>query len=177
MATRESIIKCIGLLSLAYPHYQDKVNEPMVNLYVRMLSDLEDESLQLAAEHCIVNGKFFPSIAELREAAARIETGADILPSATEAWGEFCKITRRLGYFEIPVFDNPITAKVAQALGWKQLVEHDNESVAQAQFRRLYEDYQKRGLNDVIKTPALKSAEGRALEMMGGVVKQIGNGK
>lgn len=172
MADAKFIAGLIGVMSVAYPYYADKVNDKMIALYAKLLEDLPEEALKLAAEKCMTTGKFFPSVADLREAAAQIVTGVDTLPLATEAWGEFCKIIRRLGYFEEPVFENPITKKVVEALGWKQLAYHDNESVAQAQFHKLYEGYLKREAQEVVKTPALKAAEGEAILMMSNVAKQ-----
>jgi hypothetical protein len=66
-------------LLIAFPDAKrNGVNKETAALYQRKLSDIPDQVLERAIEAYIDNGKWFPKIAELREAARKVAK----LPSA-----------------------------------------------------------------------------------------------
>lgn len=174
MADQTFIGKAILTLVAAYPNAN--IGKETMHLYATSLADVPAEVLDLAVTQCISTSKWFPTIAELREAAARIQTGADQLPPAGEAWGECLRVIARLGYYEQPTFDNPITAKVAAAMGWKKIAEQENPAADRARFIELYNTYAQRNLQQAQLPPRLR-ADSPALQLMQGLVKKLGSGK
>jgi len=163
MADREFIAKVLFALVAAYPNAN--VGKETMAVYVSDLSDIPNEILDAACTYCRTTSKWFPTIAELREASAKLQTGSDSLPPAGEAWGEVLRIIGRLGYFEQPVFDNPVAAKTVAAMGWKNIAEGDNRTADRARFIELYNTYATRTLEQAKLPPALRQGN-PALEAM-----------
>lgn len=62
-------------LALRFPGTE--LTEQNVKGYVWSLSDLNQIALRAAIERCVNTSKFFPTVAEIRENAEAISTGAD----------------------------------------------------------------------------------------------------
>lgn len=62
-------------LALRFPGTE--LTEQNVKGYVWSLSDLNQVALRAAIERCVNTSKFFPTVAEIRENAETISTGAD----------------------------------------------------------------------------------------------------
>ena len=92
MAKREQIAKLVGVMAAAYPHAQ--VTEQTIEVYCRILRDLPFEELSLAAEQCLAESRFMPTIAELRGKVLELRRLADDAPSAFEAWQQVATAAR-----------------------------------------------------------------------------------
>ena len=120
-------------------------------LYERLLADLPDEALRTAALRHIATSKWFPTVAELRTAAAEIVNPSSAEQTAIEAWGDVvdtfssgeCYAGENL--IKAPVFNNPLTARSVTALGgWVHLCHSDNEPADRARFIQVFEQLQAR---------------------------------
>ena len=70
MASTAEIVNCLEKLTTAYPGIE-RTRETM-DLYVDMLADIPGYVLKRAVEEYIVEANWFPKIAELRQAAAKV---------------------------------------------------------------------------------------------------------
>lgn len=71
----------VATLKAAYP--REVVEEATLAIYSAMLADLSYEEAELAVRDQVATSRFFPTIAEIRRAAAERRLG---LPSATSAY-------------------------------------------------------------------------------------------
>ena len=74
----------LATLKAAYP--RQEIGEDTLAIYALDLADLEFEQAKAAVEHCRRTCRFFPTIAEIREAAAEAALGG--APAPMEAWSE-----------------------------------------------------------------------------------------
>lgn len=68
-------------LAAAFPHA--KIDAATVRVYVKALADIPADELERAALAHIIDGRFFPSVRELRRTVAEAQAG---LPSPDDAW-------------------------------------------------------------------------------------------
>jgi len=129
-------------LASCYPNTE--IKDETVVMYVRLLKDIPPEELQIVADQVLASSKFFPTIAEIRDAWHALNH-ADQLTWA-DGWNAVQKEIRRIGSYGIPKFDDPITAKVVETMGWKTMCAALIENIAtdRAQFRQMYEGYASR---------------------------------
>ena len=147
---RSEIAKIIGMLALSYP--RNTISEKTLEVYVRMLEDLDVFILDQAAKICMVTKTFFPSIAEIRAAAAEVMARATGLPSAGEAWGEVQQLIKDEGWRNnyTPVFSHPAVSKVVGYMGgWETLCGSENQIADRARFIQSYEIEAQREREDV----------------------------
>ncbi len=140
MASETEILKIMAILTAAYPN--SGANDGTIPLYARLLSDIPGELLQQAAFAHIATSKFFPTIAELRQAALDVQEAADPLPDAHAAWGEVLREMDRVGWLttfgETLQFSHPLIAEVVHLFGWQRLCASENTVSDRAQFLAAY---------------------------------------
>lgn len=135
-------LKALAILQLAYP---TDMSRERLDMYVNMLMDLPPNLLASAVTYCINHCRFLPSVAELRDTAARataLANGDTDEDSAATAWGRVQKAIASVGYTGRPDFsDDPILADVVDHLGWKEIcmTPVDDTAILRAQFRKAYE--------------------------------------
>ena len=66
--------EAMGVLTAAFPNAP--VGRETVLVYAEMLNDIPEALLRNAIRHCLNNSKFFPAIAEIRQAADSIRREA-----------------------------------------------------------------------------------------------------
>jgi len=137
----EKVIDTLAPLICAYPNAQ--ITEETIQVYAIALSELNESELAAAVMRCMRTCKFFPSIAEILEAAQKMieaasGTGAK---DADEAWNEVQRQMQVAFVYKKPIFSTPEIEQAALAMGWIGLCETptDQIGVARAQFLRLYE--------------------------------------
>jgi hypothetical protein len=167
------IFKILGILICAYPN--NKVEKQTLQLYAKMLEDLDISILDQAAKICMTTVKFFPSIAEIRAAAAEVMARATGLPSAAGAWGEVQDLIRDEGWrnnYE-PVFSHPVIGKVVGYMGgWSILCGSENQIADRARFIQAYEIEAQRAREDVQFLPETHD-QIRKLAEVNAQVKQL----
>lgn len=126
---------------LAYPNA--RITPRNIVTYAIALSELEPVELQAGVLKCMRTCKFFPSIAEIMEAAQNmIETVTNTkFKSPDEAWNEVQKQMHEAFIYKKPVFSTPEIEKAALSMDWRALCETPTEQIgtARAQFLRLYD--------------------------------------
>lgn len=133
-------LKALAILQLAYP---TDMSRERLDMYVNMLMDLPPNLLASAVTYCINHCRFLPSVAELRDTAARATALAngDTDEDSATAWGKVQKAIAAVGYTGVPEFDDPVTQRVVDRFGWKEICQTptDDTAILRAQFRKAYE--------------------------------------
>jgi len=172
VATEKSILEVFAVLGAAFPSFA--ATRETISVYFRVLADLPDELLQTAALDCVSKGKWFPTVAELRDAALSIRTNSMAQLSAFEAWDEVCRLIRDQGHGTTPDFSHPwIGAAVRQSGGWVRLCMSENTVADRARFIEGFQDAQRRNLESERTLPqvrelALRLSSARRPELPGG---------
>jgi hypothetical protein len=133
----------VALLQMRTAFPQREVPVETVALYARQLADLDEVAVIDAIERLIRTSRFFPTIAEIREAAV---AGGATEGLAELAWAEVTREARRVGWNptgrryggvrhepEKPVFTSAITVAAVESLTWK-LICHGEQAEIRDQF-------------------------------------------
>lgn len=155
------------VLTSAYPGF--KTPAATIEVYNRALADLDYTLAEAAVLDAVSKSKFFPTIAEIREAAARLVVGADASMPALEAWGEIKKavaIFGRHGWAGAQKFLDERTAATIRAIGWLSFCdsEVDEEMSWRARFVELYDQYQRREVRQAQMLPAVREIAQKQIE-------------
>lgn len=137
MATDAEIHKALTLLAAAYPRFD--LPEATIKVYQRLLADLDFDLLKAATLQCATLCKFFPTVAEIRDAAVELSTMAEGIPSDIEAWGEINREIQRVHHDGRPEFSHPLIEQIVRDLGWRSLCLSDNQIADRARFMDAYE--------------------------------------
>jgi hypothetical protein len=163
MATEIETLRVLKILGDVYPSFE--LSSAAIEVYVRLLADIPGPVLEQSALDHISHSTFFPSIAELRSAAFGIIEAADPVPTDYEAWSEVQAEIHRVGYYNVPKFDHPLTSQVVEQLGWRYLCLSENPVADRAHFVQAYQVLAERQRRSVNRLPvvnefiaALKSA-------------------
>lgn len=123
--------KLVTMLVTAFPSSLARLSESqqadMFRVYRRMLVDLDSASAAAAVETLIATSRFMPTVAEIREATIATHLGK--VRAGMDAWGDVRAAVGRFGRNRFPEFDDPITARAVERLGW---VEFCNSDVSEA---------------------------------------------
>ena len=165
MASKQTIAEMMLILHTAYPHYRGKKDTARV--YAELLADIPDDLLIAGAKAHASTGKFFPSVAELREAAFDLQARAQGIPNAAEAWGEVMHQVRNVGSYGRPEFSAPLIYSAVDALGgWKALCASDNNVADRAHFLKIYGSLQERSQRDTAMLPEVRGVIAEMAEKM-----------
>lgn len=144
------IARVFELLTTAYPEYGRDLSVEQIRaqlkLYALFLRDIQPDVLEAAAVQYIANNKWFPKIAELREAALTLLTHHDL--KAEEAWGEVKRLVHRYGsygewcaedkIYRVPRSTHDAVNQAIAILGWRELCNSENEAADRAHFFKIY---------------------------------------
>lgn len=113
-----------------------------IEFWYEMLKDIDYQILELAVKKLISEMVYPPTIADIRKAVA--ETIEEPMLDAAGAWGEVKLAIRNYGSYreeEALKSLSPITRKVIEGMGWKELCwsKSENEMANRAHFIKLYE--------------------------------------
>lgn len=136
-SNRIEVAKIVGALAAAFPHAQ--VTEETLRVYVAALADIPLDVLAVAANQCLAECEFFPTVARLRDTALSLTTDLERQATPFAAWGEVVEAIRRVGYYRDPTFSTPLISKAVLIMGWKELCLSDNQVADRAHFVKVYE--------------------------------------
>lgn len=143
--TRETeILRVLMPYVAAFPN-NEKIKDEAWPIYASVLSSLTPEEVNAAMRKLLQTVKWFPTIAEIMEAARSIKITADgkTVPAASEAWGEVMQQARKNGMdrkWEFSCHEVEYTLKM---FGGKQMICMMQESdmpTCRAQFMRMYNE-------------------------------------
>lgn len=141
--TKNEVVQLFEILCSLYPSQAKNFNAGAIarDTWHAMLGDKPIELVSLAIQKLAASSVFIPSIAEIRETIAEIESPNDFI-DADEAWGIVYKSIGKYGYYNgekalesMP----PIVADTVRTMGWRDLCMSENVSVDRGQFRKAYE--------------------------------------
>ncbi len=181
MAEYEHVSKLMAIMSANYSNY--RLTKEAVALYARVLQDIPGDVLEAAAlDICSKPGAFFPSAGDWRSAALDILQHKSGIPLAIEAWEEARREVGRCGEYwlyqqgqRLPEYSHPLIEKTVAAIGYRNILEPDNEEVLRAQFIKAYEALRGRNDESLRMLPEVKVVEQKYLEN-GTAMKQLAEG-
>ena len=114
-------------------------------IYARALSTLSMDEINAAMLKLLTTCKFWPSVAEIMEAARsiKITINGNTVPAAAEAWGEVMQLARRNGMDRQWDFSCEEVKYTLKMFGGKQMICMMQESdmpTCRAQFMRMYNE-------------------------------------
>lgn len=121
-----------------------KADSETVKFYVAALNDLTFEQVLAALSKLCRTAKFFPTVAEIFEAAESITNTAQEKAGVLEpgeAWEEAMRNVRENHVYKPWVFSTPEVEQAVKQFGKMELVQLEESGVntARAQFMRIYE--------------------------------------
>lgn len=139
---RDATLKLLMLAKKTFP--QSKADAETLLLYVAALDDLTYPQIKAGVLNLMNTAKFFPTIAEIREAAEKmtLHANGNDKPDAGAAWGEVMKYIVRRGPYDSRPFPWSCEEvhEAVRRIGSTTLFEMTNDDVptVRAQFRDIY---------------------------------------
>lgn len=130
----ESVGSVIAQLVSCYPNVQ--VTDATIGMYIRLLKDIPPAELQVVVDQAVAESEFLPTIARLRDMHRKL--GDITKPTAVDGWDAVQKAIRKTGSYGKPTFDDPITARVVDAMGWLNLCMSEDSMADRAHFLKMY---------------------------------------
>ena len=127
-------------LKTYYPRETLLPNNEAMQLWFRELQDIPFKVAEAALRKWVNTNKWSPSIAEIRETAANIQNGE--IPDWGEGWEEVQRAIRKHGMYNVKgAMDSftPLTRKVVEMLGFRNICVSENPAAERANFRQCYE--------------------------------------
>lgn len=134
------VLQLLTLMGKSYSHA--KTDGDMLALYVKALEPLSYAEIEAGVTKCMRKCKFFPTVAEIFEAAESMRQTASNTdkPDAGEAWKEAIDNVRTKGQYKPWVYSCPEVEITVKRFGKMELImlESDAVNTARAQFMRIY---------------------------------------
>jgi len=143
--TRKEVQNLIALATANFPAMQDKDMRPTAVLWEKMLSDLPYPLAEKALIKVLSTAKYFPAVAEIREAATELTTPLPM--TAAEAWGQVMEAVRKFGSYrakEAMEWMDPQVANMVRRFGFVDICRSEEIGVIRGQFIKLWESQSKR---------------------------------
>lgn len=141
---REQIIKLLAPYMAVFPNC--KIDATGLLLYSRALMPLRIQDIEAAMTKLLQTCKFFPSVAEIFEAADSVNgyieaANGSRLPTPAEAWAEAMRNVKEFSLYRPWRYSCSEVGKAVEQFGRYELAMLDAKDVniARAQFMRIYE--------------------------------------
>jgi hypothetical protein len=137
-------LNLVGLVLANFPNMQEKDMRPTAALWCKMLSDVPYQTAEQALLYVLSTAKFFPTVAEIREAVVKITTPE--LPAPMEAWAIGRRIAKKYsparmmdGDFEkAKAITPPLIWRVIEYIGWRDFCFYGDDYM-RSRFVKAYE--------------------------------------
>ncbi|WP_096201917.1 replicative helicase loader/inhibitor [Bacillus sp. FJAT-45350] len=142
---RKEIMNLLALATANFPSMQERDLKPTAVLWEKSLSDIPYNVAEKAIIKVLSTSKFFPTLAEIREAASQLTTPRTL--DAIEAWGLVVQAIRRYGFYqEAKAMESlpPDVAEMVKRFTWRELCLNEEPDILRAQFRMAWETQSKR---------------------------------
>lgn len=156
----------MNLLSIAtgnFPRLQDKDMRPTAELWAKALSDMPYETAEKAVIKVLSTSKFFPTLSEIRHAAAELTQPQRM--TAMEAWEWITQAIRKYGTWReaegLASLPEDVR-RMAEQFTWRELCLNENPDTLRAQFRMAWETQSKR-------EEEMKAVPGEIRQMLGDI--------
>ena len=188
MATERDILEIITVIAASKPQFS--LTKETIKAYTMMLKDLDADELKAAAMAANASTPFFPSVYEIRKAAAEHRRQASGIPSVLEAWNEVTSrpkdgYTKRViegedGYTieKTPVpWSHPFVERVAYLMGWPEFPSSSEIGVDRAHFTKAYNAELERAMSDSVQLPQVRAyIESKTVQLKDLLPKGTDNG-
>ena len=154
--TKKEALGLITLLQMAYP--RQNLGEKTVEVYAQFIQDLDYEVAQRVIQNHIRNEKWFPAIAEIREACVE---AVHELPSTELAMEMIRNAVRTNSYGSIS--SNDLLRQAVATVGFNQIGHSEYPEPLYRQVQEAYENLRKREIKRLQSTPAVGQAQLTAL--------------
>lgn len=143
---KHEIIKLVALCSTNYRDWPEEGKEDAtVELWQTMLGDIPFDVAQAAVKTHISRSVYPPTIADIRDAAAKITNPQSM--DAMQAWDLIGEAIRKFGFYRESEALASLPAEVAdmaRRFKWRELCLSENIDTLRAQFRMAWETQTKR---------------------------------
>lgn len=150
MKREAEILKVLKPYAAAFPNM--KMQPEAWPIYASVLSVLTPDEVNAAMRKLLHTIKFFPTVAEIFEAAQSIRETAEAsgLPTAGEAWQEVIRQGRMNGLDRPWSYSCPEVKTALERFGKSELIhlEESQTNTARAQFMKIYADVIKRAKDE-----------------------------
>lgn len=146
--TRTEALQLITMLQMAYP--RQTLGDKTVEVYAGFIQDLDYNVAERAIQNHIRNEKWFPAIAEIREACVEL---AHDLPSTEEAMEIIRSAVQRYDYGAIR--DNDLLRQAVATVGFEKIGYSEYAEPLYRQIKEAYENLRKREIKQLQSTPAV----------------------
>lgn len=162
--TRAEALKLVAILEAAYP--RQELREETAAIYAQFLQDLDYQIASKVVQNHIRNERWFPTIAELREACVEM---VHVIPTPETAM-ELIRMASQTASYQLIKGNELLMQAVASVGGIERLGRSENPEPLYRQAREAYENLRKREIRRLKSTPAVgmlgpgeqrKSLEGR----------------
>ena len=135
--TTQISAQALALLTAAF---SKELPKPTVRIYLTALEDLSPEFLLRACDEIIKTSKFFPTIAEIRETAMRLDDQIFLPLSWDAAWAEVLTKVQQEGRIRLSEWSSDSIPEALKALGgYQRVCESTAIGVVEARFKTAYE--------------------------------------
>jgi hypothetical protein len=159
----------VATLMAAFP--QSKMTSATSAVYERQLADLDVRCVTVAVERLVNTLNWLPTIAQIRAEAATVLHGHRRLGG--EAWGDVVAEMRRVGWYGVPRFDDPVVSDAVRMLGWQGLCSSTNEIADRARFTELYDGLAERQRKETVVSIGLALPAAQAVPRIGAAVSNV----
>lgn len=142
---RKEIINLLALATANFPSYQERDMQPTAVLWEKALADIPYQVAEQALLKVLATSKFFPTIADIRDAIAAITQPRSL--DWSEAWSLIVQAIRKYGHYRekdglesLP----PDVRDMAKRFTWRELCLNEQPDILRAQFRMAWETQSKR---------------------------------
>lgn len=156
--TKDEFAKIAMAIRTFYPRENFLPNVQTMELWYNELKDLDYKTMEVAVRKWVSTHEFSPSIAKLREMCATVEKGE--LPGCEEGWEEVRRSFSSYGqYHEKEALESfsPITRKVVEIIGYKELCWSENQIADRKHFMDIYKQLAHRMEEDRQIAPAVQA--------------------
>lgn len=157
--TKTEFGKIAAAMRTYYPNQNLLPNVIAVELWYNQLCDIDYKVITVALNEWVATNKWAPTIADLREAAARLSN--EEIPDWNSAYEHSRSIIKKYGYYnyEEGMQQLPeIEKEVVKSIGYVEWCKSDNPSVIRAQYRDIYNIVAARKKRENQLSPGLKNA-------------------
>jgi len=149
----------LALAMANWPNMQDRnvKIEATALLWQKMLNDVPYDLAEKALCKILITARYWPTMAELREAVDSLRPPITGIPPVDEAWEEVC---RNLSPYQQHTWSHEAISKTVQRLGGiRSIGESENISVVRAHFFKLYEILVARERDTVLNNKVISLTE------------------
>ena len=135
--SRDAAAQALAILTAAY---RKELPKPTIRVYLSALADLDPAALAAACDEIIKASEWFPSVAEVREAALRHDPTVELPPVWQAAYREIVAAMSQIGRGGRPDWSHPAIPDAIRAVGgWYHICESTSAGVLEARLRKAYE--------------------------------------